>query len=240
MIFTLIFASSAIWVAVSPTMNWWNRMQWPLVPAIAVLTTMWIVNASINSVGPKVPISFFKSWAALGIAAACIAAVHGSRDGGYFAAPFQTAIAATLSEIDTTDVRLATTEAGLIPLAIRGHVLDTFGHNNRSIAESGGASLEDTLKEFEPNIIILHGMTPPRLDQTGCGIAPFSPSWKNMTTTLYRFADAHGFDLLRSTATGLCDTWSVFVRQDVPDPVRSALLTYKLVGEELILKQISK
>ncbi len=238
-ILVLIFASSAMWVAVSLTMNWWNRMQWPLVPAIAVLTTLWIANAATISGGSKVPVNFFRSWAALGIAAVCMATVHGSRGGGYFAAPFHTAVAASLSEIDTTGVRLATSEAGLIPLAIRGHVLDTFGHNNRNIAESSGALLEDTLKEFQPNIIILHGMTPPRLDQMGCGIAPFSPPWKNMVGTLYRFADAHGLDLLRSTATGLCDTWSVFVGQDVSDPVRSALLSYQMDGEELIMKQTS-
>ena len=235
-ILVLLIASSAIWVTVSPTMNWWNRMQWPLVPAIAVLTTLWIVNTATISGGPKIPDNLFKNWAAIGMAAACIAAVHGSRSGGYFAAPFHTAVAASLREIDTSGVRLATTEAGLIPLTIRGHVLDTFGHNNRNIAESSGASLEVTLKEFQPNIIILHGMTPPGLDQTGCEIAPFSPAWKNMIVTLYRFADANGLDLLRSTATGLCDTWTVFVRQDVSDSVRSSLLAYTMVGEELIKK----
>jgi hypothetical protein len=233
-IVVLLGVSSAVWVMVALTMNWWDRMQWPLVPAIAVVTVMWIANATTDRGGFTVPASSLQTWASFGLAIASIAAVHGPLGGGYWASPFHTAVAGALAEVDTAEVRLATTEAGLIPLAIRGSALDTGGHNHRGIAESNGASLGDALEELQPNVVMTHGVTPPALDQTGCEATPFSSPSGDMITKLYVYAEVNGLELLRSTRTGPCDTWSVFVTKELPGPVRSALLSYRMGGEDLI------
>ena len=40
----LLVAASAMWVPVSMDLNWWNRMQWPLVPALAIISMFAVVK----------------------------------------------------------------------------------------------------------------------------------------------------------------------------------------------------
>ena len=167
----------------------------------------------------------------------CVTYFHMTRN-AYFPAPFQTAVSTALASEDTSEVRLATTEAGLIPLALDsgGLALDTWGLNERSIAASGGDKLGDRLRELKPNVIVVHGYRPPNsLNQEDCRPLGGDP-WFAMVDKLYAYADSNGLETLRSTETTRCNIWSVFVGADLSPSVRSALENYSFQGRELVAR----
>jgi len=156
--------------------------------------------------------------------------------GRYFEAPFSTALYRALHPLDTGGLRVATTEAGLIPLALKnGRALDTYVHNTRSIAEKGPAALPDELREFDPNVLIVHGRTPTEfIGGARCEYASNLAGWGEQVDILYSHAAASGFQLILSERTGPCDSWNVFVNDEVPASIRNAMLHIPLFGERLV------
>lgn len=222
----------SVWALVDTTMNHWSRMQWPLFPVLAFLTITLIREGGSVRRAPWSAIDVMLVFLVVGVS---IASFH-TKGLGYFQTPFHTAVSNALASQseNTADLRLATTEAGLIPLALDpgGLALDTWGHNERSIAVSGGDTLADRLRELRPNIIVVHGYRPPNsLDQGDC--RPPGDGWDSMVDKLYAFAESNGLDVLRSTETSQCNFWSVFVDAEVTPSVRTALADYSLQGREL-------
>jgi hypothetical protein len=231
-LFVALAIMSSVWVLLDMSLNWWFRMQWPLFLVLAFLAITLATRGGALS-HPR--------WKAIEVTAMftavvlCVAYFH-MPGNVYFPSPFATAVVTALASEDTSHVRLATTEAGVIPLSLDsgGLALDTWGLNDRSIADSGGDTLGDRLREFKPNIIIVHGYRPPNsLNQEGC--PPFGDvRWTAMVDKLYAYADSNGFKTLRSTETTRCDIRSVFVAADLSPSVRSALASYSFQGRELV------
>jgi hypothetical protein len=233
-VFVALTIMSSVWVLLDTAMNWWSRMQWPLFPVLAFLAITLVTR------GGPLPHPRWNAnevFAMFSAVVICVVYFHMTTN-GYFPAPFQTAVSTALASEDTSHVRLATTEAGLIPLALDsgGLALDTVGLNERSIAASGGDKLGDRLRELKPNVIVVHGFRPPNsLNQEDC------PSlgdvrWGAMVDKLYAYADSNGLKTLRSTEATRCDIWSVFVGADLSPSVRSALEHYSFQGRELVAR----
>ncbi|WP_232547331.1 hypothetical protein [Propioniciclava soli] len=224
-----LLVAAVVWLPVHATFNHWERMQWPLVPALAILMVSALSDvAARRAVAGPVP-----SLTALVAVGLCMAlALYSHVGNGYQESPFHTAVSRALSGVDTSSLRLATTEAGLIPLSVSGKALDTWGHNDRSLAESRRGTLEQRLQEFEPNVLIVHGFTaPPAFAEIACRSGG---DWSDMVSRLYSYADHHDLRLLRSTAMQQCDFWTVYVGPGVSPDIVDALRSYRLAGEELV------
>lgn len=239
----LLGGSSLIWAFVATALNWWGRMQWPLVPVI-VMASLTVVTREVQAAqidglsARRLPATLRRHWlpavCMAGLTVVSVGAGHTPLALLWGKAPFSTAVANALARVDTSDVRLAATEAGLIPLAVTGPALDTYGHNNRAIATSGGAELQPQLEKLHPNVLAVHGATPAEVSDTACsGEQLFGADWARQGTELYAYAATHGMELLRVTESAPCDAWSIFVAPDVPLPVREALLSYHMRGREL-------
>lgn len=229
----VIGSFSLIWLPVAMTLNHWNRMEWPLVPPLAALLAAWAMKNSREALQPKPANLKNRNVIVLAMGIPVALAVHGFDREVYFAAPFQSAFAAAVADTDTNDVRVATSEAGLIPLAIDGWALDTYGYNNRSIASTGGKSLETELRTFAPNLLVIHGTPPEELVGTKCDSQAFSIPWSRMVDTSYRFARESGMEILRSVETGTCDAWTIWIGRDLSTEMRQALAASDLPGREL-------
>lgn len=232
---TMLLLVSVIWVFIETTLNWWGRMQWPLTPLLAAASVssffLWNAESDLNERIEERQISLSLNSKTVLIALALVGTLpfHLPR-GGYSETPFHTTIARSLETVDTRGVRLATTEAGLIPLAISGVALDAYGHNDREIAETGGESLQRQLEDFKPNVIVVHG-PPPALDFAGSCTAPnilagggvFPSDWIVMTTKLYEYALTNGMEPAVLVETDPCDTWSVWLGPTIPSEVKTVI-----------------
>jgi len=236
-----LFSFSLPWIALATTLNWWGRMQWPLVPVLVAIAAAQAIATAVparqvetNVSGTRrVPVVVLAFLSCIGILPFHLPI------GSYFESPFQTSVAAALRAVDTSHVRIATTEAGLIPLAVTGPALDTYGHNNRNIARSHGLDLADELNEFRPNVVALHGLPPDtvRLDdcspQQRAGVTKFPANWSQMVSELYDYAEQHGLELRRISETTPCETWSLWLSGDVDPQVRRAIDQLSMPGTEV-------
>lgn len=234
------------WVAIETTLNWWGRMQWPLVPLLAATGVSAILMdrrqgaALVQS--PRFPL-VRRQWAMLAVVAlAGLLPFHLPR-GGYAETPFHTALARGLSEVDTRGVRVATTEAGLIPLSIAGPAMDAYGHNDREIAATDGASLRRQLDDFKPNMVVIHG-PPPDGDLRGTcpselvpsGGSLFPTDWLTMVDTMYAYSRESGLRLARLVETDPCDTWSVWLDPSVDEDVERVVRQQSIDATELSIQ----
>lgn len=226
----VLFSTS--WIVIGTTLNWWGRMQWPLVPVLAALAASHVVDAWARTPrvtaehpvrGRAVPKMVLAALACIGVVPFHLPA------GSYFESPFQTSVSAALGAVDTSRVRIATTEAGLIPLAVSGAALDTYGHNDRAIAATQGSALASRLDEFRPNVLALHGLPPDPVSLADCtperqrGVTKFTERWSEMVSEIYRSAQRQGLVLERLSETTPCETWSVWLAPDVDPQVRQAV-----------------
>lgn len=237
-----LFVLTVFWVPFQLTLNWWMRMQWPLVPAIALIAFMAVLpivlkpqlspkTSSQQLVGAIGMVVLFMSLA--GSSQVATTRAHGS----FFEARFQLVVSEELRPFDTRNLRLATTEAGLIPLRVSGKVLDTYGHNHREIASNSG-SLPWVIREFDPNVLIVHGPNPEETGQNGCSSPPFSRSWLDMTEALTKFADESDMNLLRVDETGSCDSWIIYTGDEISVEIQRALVSFPPVGETTFIRSL--
>lgn len=238
-----LFTCSLAWIGLATTLNWWGRMQWPLVPVLAVIAVHFTVGAhAATSERPDAPeepdhAGTRRSAGTVLALLTCVGIMPFHLPiGNYFESPFQTNVASALETVDTAGVRIATTEAGLIPLAVTGTALDTYGHNNRSIARTRGQSTPAELADFEPNVLAVHGLPPQHLPVDGCSAeqraeqTKFSDRWSQMVADIYAYADRNGLVLTRMSQTSPCETWSLWLSSSVDPPVRRAVETLEMPG----------
>ena len=227
----VILVLAASWVPISTTLNWWHRMQWPLIPPLLL-----VMIYSIEHSSAKGRLNFGKSslhFALLSVAI-FLTQIHIHKN-DYVAFPeFIQSVSSALSKIDTTAIRLATTEAGLIPLTITGESLDLYGWNDYAIAASDGKNLMSRLTQFSPNMIIVHGLPPTELVKYSCEKNYFTVKWNLMTEQIGKYASSHELKLYRSTLVSPCDAWSIYLSKSVTNGMRDALSSYKLTGTELV------
>lgn len=229
----------AMWISVETTLNWWMRMQWPIVPALGALVLTAIFPKYQDSVRLSLA-GAWRRWSVAGLVAVPVILFHLPWS-GYSEFPFHSSVYRALQGLDTSDLRIVSTEAGLIPLAVQGPALDPWGHNNRAIAENGLSALDQELANFLPNVIVTHGRTPAEVASQACkeipggtSFGPFAASWLDMDATLREYANSNDFVLLRSTETDPCEAWSIFVDSTVSEQVRLALSDYRFPGKDLV------
>lgn len=221
------------WGFIETSMNWWYRMQWPILPFLVVFITSMIVqrNPHIQAVTARALVSKKTRTVVLVGLYLIVALFSHLPRGGYFEAPFQSAVSETLKRTDTRNMRVVTTEAGLIPLAIDGVAFDSFGWNTRSVANSKDGEIIELVNDFKPNVIIAHSLPVTADAEVECKklkIDPFDTKWNRMTSQLVEFATLHNFSLLRSTETDPCDTWNIWVDNNLEKNLVNALKAFKL------------
>lgn len=235
-----LLTCSVAWIAIATTLDWWGRMQWPLVPVLAAIAVHFALVARPAGLAEVEGAASRRTRLTALAFLTCVGIMPFHLPiGSYFESPFQTNVATALQAVDTSHVRVATTEAGLIPLAVTGSALDTYGHNNRNIASTKGASLAAELKAFQPNVLAVHGLPPDALAVGGCSAeqrveqSKFSERWSQMVTEIYAYADRNAVTLSRMSQTTPCETWSLWLAADVDPAVRQALTTLELPGTEV-------
>lgn len=236
-----LLTCSLAWIGLATTLNWWGRMQWPLVPVLAVIAVHFAVGAQASEQPDDTeqhdqPDTRRSAGVVLALLTCVGIMPFHLPIGNYFESPFQTNVASALETVDTAGVRIATTEAGLIPLAVTGAAFDTYGHNNRSIARTRGQSMSAELADFEPNVLAVHGLPPEYLPVDGCSAeqraeqTKFSDRWSQMVADIYAYADRNGLVLTRMSQTSPCETWSLWLSSSVDAPVRRAVETLEMPG----------
>jgi hypothetical protein len=238
---------SIAWAAIATTLNWWGRMQWPLVPVLVAIAATHAMAAGLRPTrGPTIGPPLRRQGSTIALAAlTCIGLVPFHLPiGSYLESPFQSAVAAALTSVDTSSVRIATTEAGLIPLAVTGPALDTHGHNNRSIAATHGGSLVQELDTFRPNVLAVHGLPPDSIHLDDCTTerrrsqTKFPANWSEMVGEIYDYADRQRLTLARISETTPCETWSVWLSDDIDPQVRRAMEQLSMPGTEVTVNGI--
>ena len=241
-----LFAFSLMWVPVTLHLNWWNRMQWPLVIPLGIMGIAAVRHRKSNTESNR-SLNWYGSinlLAAVLLAILSIVTLRSYTESGppYTAYEPHTAIALALEEIDTFEIRLATSEAGLVPLAITGPAIDTYGFNNYAIASTTGKELGSELVKLDPNVIVVNGRGP---DQVSTGfqdptckdrdMTSYSGAqWVEMTDLLMDYAEKNNMRLIRSTETGSCNAFSIFVSDEVSPEVVNALKTQATGSRELM------
>lgn len=241
-----LIAFSAIWMPITLQLNWWNRMQWPLIIPLGLIAvaTVAVNSRSYREVGGALLLTQVNTFAVLILALVAIATLRtfSVSEPPYTSYQPHTAISLALQSVDTTDVRLATSEAGLVPLAISGPAIDTYGFNNYAIASTGGEALIEQLDLLQPNVVVVNGRGPTEVaasfqDPTcnGRDLTSYSGSqWVGMTDTLLQYAQDNALKLIRSTETGSCNAFSIFVSSEVTPEVVAALQASVMDSLELV------
>ena len=219
----------------SLTLNWWGRHWLPMSP-IVIAWTLTLLNFKLNksNIAAFFRVLSFNKMIKKRILTVFVISIYicilfsvpffssiKNYGGIYFSMPFTTRMYDALNEYNSSKIRIATTEAGLIPLAMmKSRVLDTYVHNTRSIAENGPVALLPELNSLKPNLLIVHGPVPVKFFENKDCTSPYTRDWpKNWTAQtkiLYDYAFSNNLRLIRSEETGVCDTWNVFVSNDLP------------------------
>lgn len=125
------------------------------------------------------------------------------------------AIARLLARYEGKGYRLATTEAGILPLYSRWRTVDTWGLNDQEIAHEGTITAQ-RLEAFNPDVIVFHATFSPVLEE-GCTGPEFNPGWNEMTFRLRQFATRHHYRLVAAYGVDPYDSFYHYVRKDFPD-----------------------
>ena len=142
-------------------------------------------------------------------------------NGRYFQPPWHTLMFSIFKPLDSSNFRVATTEAGLIPLALdEGQSLDTYVHNTRKIALEGEIGLQTSLEDFRPNILVVHGPPPVGFVDDSATCPYEGELWSFQQRVLYDYAEQNSFDLVLSDVRGPCDTWNVFANSEISEDSR--------------------
>lgn len=123
-------------------------------------------------------------------------------DGKYY-------FALMLSEYKDDGYRLATSEAGLLPLYSQWTSLDTWGLNDQWIAHHGTIT-EEYLQEFDPHIIMFHAFFSP------VASTEVRDDWYDMVKVLQKYAESRGYILAAAYGETPYETEYYYVRPDFP------------------------
>jgi arabinofuranosyltransferase len=118
-----------------------------------------------------------------------------------------------LSQYADRGYTIATTEAGLLPLYSEWRAIDTWGLNDRWIAQNRGVTYE-YLAQQQPDMIVWHEyfspLHPPSAARAG------NP-WFRQVMTLKQYAEQNDFTLAAVFGTRPYDTHYYYVRSDLPE-----------------------
>jgi hypothetical protein len=233
-ILMLVFVS-ILFSPFSLTLNWWGRHWLPMSPVVLawaltllnlklnksnIATFFRVLSLNIMIKKRILTVFLISTYVCILFSVPFYSSIK-NHGGIYFSMPFTTRMFDAINEYDSSKIRIATTEAGLIPLAMmKSRVLDTYVHNTRSIAENGPVALLPELNSLKPNLLVVHGPVPVKFfenkDCTSPYIRDWPKDWTAQTKILYDYAFSNNLKLIRSEETGVCDTWNIFVSNDLP------------------------
>lgn len=124
-------------------------------------------------------------------------------------------VAVVLSKYKDTGLKLATSEAGLLPLYSDLRTLDTWGLNDQWIAHHGGITTE-YLEEFDPDIIVFHAYFSP-LNPLPSPASGRKEQWNKMTLLLKNYAEQNGYILAACFGDTPYETEYYYVRANLPE-----------------------
>jgi hypothetical protein len=136
-----------------------------------------------------------------------------------------------LHEYKDRSLRLATSEAGLLPLYSEWTTLDTWGLNDRRLARAGIITPEH-LAGFDPDLIVFHAYFSP----VATGSGGYS-GWSDMVRVLNDYAQSHHYILAAAFGATPHDTHYYYVRPeiaratDLVDRIRAVAYVWTDSGE---------
>jgi len=195
-----VLIASIIWLPTELTFNWWGRIFWPLLPVLGALSLSLVSSALANKSHGSRRNDRFIGLVLIPIAVWMFYTVPDAF--GRYSVADQASMYQLLRPIDSTGVRVASSEAGLVPLAVNeGYALDTFVHNTRSIALEGSSALRGELEKFKPNLIYVNAYRSIGLSAGDCfrpERTPFEVEWAEMTDLIYEYAKENEFQVIYS------------------------------------------
>jgi len=119
-------------------------------------------------------------------------------------------VALKLAEFKDSEYRLATSEAGLLPLYSQWTSLDTWGLNDQWIAHHGIIT-EEYLAAFDPHIIVFNAYFSP------VATSNIKDEWNDMTLVLKEYAETHDYILAAAYGETPYAAEYYYVRPDFPE-----------------------
>ncbi len=111
-----------------------------------------------------------------------------------------------LAEIKPGQLTMAVSEAGNLPLFSGWRTLDTWGLNDRRIAEEGALSKE-YLRELNPDLVMFHDGKSPMFPREN-----IDPAWGKMVDTMEEFLKENPYELVGAFAVLPTNTHYYYVR----------------------------
>ena len=118
-------------------------------------------------------------------------------------------VAQLLAEYGHQKYKLATTEAGILPLYSDWQTLDTWGLNDPWIAHHGGITRE-YLDQYKPDVVVFHAY--------GSPLVPFRgpKDWNRMVKVLKNYSEEHGYILAAIFGESPSNTHYYYVSPSFP------------------------
>lgn len=214
-----IVGTTLIWVLLSDEMNFADRFQYPV---LALFLLSWYPVARNLATELNIPDSSSLNRmqkAALGLVILFVAflafdrQISKSREATYHR-DGRYDVAVMLSRYADRGYTIATTEAGLLPYYSKWRAIDTWGLNDRWIAENGEITVE-YLDQQRPDIVMWHEffspLSPPPLERAA------DDPWFRQVMTLQRYVDQGGFVLAAVYGVKPTHTHYYYVRSDLPE-----------------------
>ena len=212
-----IVGATCMWVLISDEMNFGARFQYPIL-VLYVLSWYPLVRGVSADLGLRtsVPLTAMQRVA--------MALAVGAVVGPVFVRQVSNARRITYSHDGRLDIGLmlkqyadrgytiATTEAGLLPLYSQWRAIDTWGLNDRWIAENGGLT-KDYLSRRKPDILMWHGA----VSRHSAPSAESAESWSRQGMILKEYAEERDFTLAAAFGRVPEDTHDYYVRPDLPE-----------------------
>jgi hypothetical protein len=209
-LFTLIpiCGFTAVWVLLTPDMDFEGRFQYALLPLVLVAWPGLLGHVwedwqlprwhSLSSDGQRRACAFL----IVASAGIMLRQFENHKDPASEVDP-NYAIALVLQGYQAKDYAMATTEPGILPLYSNWRALDTWGLNDRDLAH--GADLYERLGRFHPQIIHLHRT-----------VALHSP-FQLMARRLKAYAEQEHFQLAAAFGYDPGDIYLYYVQPGLPD-----------------------
>jgi len=206
---------TSLWILLSGEMNYLMRFQYATLPLVLV---SW--PGMLQGIGRDFGLPPFRSLAfrsrisllltlgtlvlgALGVEHYVYAGAAPKPDG-------RREVGLVLSEYRRKSFTIATSESGLLPYYSRWRSVDTWGLNDRWIAQNGTVT-EEYLDRYQPEMIVMHAYFSPLVPARGRG------RWFDMLMVLKDYAEKRRYVLAACYGFSPYDTHYYYVKRDFPD-----------------------
>ncbi|GMV99409.1 MAG: hypothetical protein AMXMBFR84_05480 [Candidatus Hydrogenedentota bacterium] len=214
-------------ILVSSEMNFAGRFQYALLP-MALMAWPWTVRACYNE-ETATPLQKRKAMC-VSVILLLFGLLHfdNLRQDWAVHADGRAHLGKALHEYRGKNLRLATSEAGLLPFYSQWKTLDTWGLNDSVIAREGTIRSE-YLEAFDPDLVVFHAYDPP--DAGGL------PGWGAMTEVLRDYVTRREFILAAAYGESPEDVHLYYIKPGIPlseelvRQIRGAIYAWPATGK---------